>query len=238
MKKGYLEDGAHRYYPPNTVMHQTRQDLEKARKLEQALHKTEANLKEKQTDVLGGAIQQTIQRIEKKRSQLQGEIAFYSSPDFEADLIKENLMVEESDWRTLLHNDQVASVSLPKALPVREQEGAIYEIGITAKPMTSIGKSHTVWLHIHLDQPSPITEPELLYQELLRNLDKSRAAHLKSNFFRKKGKEWEQMQYLTNQSVELVKRCKVSQGFGNKLLEKFPLHAHRQKQAISRSRAV
>jgi hypothetical protein len=128
-----------------------------------------------------------------------------------ADSYKRYPFPRTEHWASLFKQQEIAQVSAPKALPSDKEH--LYEIEIIPKPTADGQPADPVYLHLHLSSKPVLKKKQSLIQALLENPKLIDAAHLKSSYYRNKGKTWETNQQLQGNYENLVKRSPVNLQF-------------------------
>ncbi|HEX4918417.1 MAG TPA: hypothetical protein VFV43_11005 [Limnobacter sp.] len=152
-----------------------------------------------------------VGRIEQKILELDGMLSTLNSSTLQADLYKHYPFPQSKHWLTLLEQQQIAHVSKPQNLPSQKEH--LYEIEIVPKPDSKGRQPTPIYLHLHLKKSPTLKKRQSLIGGVLEQPSLIEAAHLKSSYYRNKGKTWENNQQALGQYESLVKRSPVNTAF-------------------------
>lgn len=153
----------------------------------------------------------------KKKHEIEQSVIKAQATTIAYDLYKQYPVPQASHWQKLLEHDEIGACSEIKRLPTSDGS-KLFEIGIQAKPTSSGDTPEKVWLHLHTQSDFKLKKKQPLAVAIQTQLDKVDAAHLKSDFFRNKGKRWQRAQQMQGKLDALVERSPVSSQFIQNLI--------------------
>lgn len=158
-----------------------------------------------------------------KKQEIEQSIERAKNPELAFDLFKQYPVPQASNWESLFNHQEILACSQIRKLPTSDGTG-LFEVGIQAKPNSQGLESPKVWLHLHTDHNFKVRKRQGILMSISKQIDKISAAHLKNDFFRNKGRKWEQVQQMQGRLDALVQRSPVSTQFIHCLLNAIKSH--------------
>lgn len=150
-------------------------------------------------------------RIREKLEESNKELAMLDDPALGFDLYKNYSCPKAKHWLTLFNHQQIAKVHAAKKLSSESEP--LYEIELVPTPNSDGTQAPPVFLHLHLTHRPVPKKKQSLISGIAQNPQLIKAAHLKSSYYRGKGKAWEKNNIAQRQYDELVKRSPVNTEF-------------------------
>lgn len=151
------------------------------------------------------------QKLTDKINELKARTENLRNLALRTDYLKCYKFPQARHWTELIKRREVNSIRLdPK--PIAKDTDTFYELEIRSKPTQFDQKGRSAWLHIHVHKALPRnTNPRSTWEQLRAQPRNIQAAHLKSDYYRQKGRQWEQAEMAKGNYNNLVKRAKATE---------------------------
>ncbi|HEX4878649.1 MAG TPA: hypothetical protein VFV39_02300, partial [Limnobacter sp.] len=190
-------------FHPDTVLASATQAMEQALRLKTNL--------QRQLGLGVAADMGMAESVENKITMLDEAMSRLNISVLQTDLYKHYPFPQTRHWAFLLEGNQVTQIGKPQSLASQTEH--LYEIEIIPTRDSQGRQPEPVYLHLHLKRVPALANTQALIGALLRQPNLIEAAHLKSSFYRNKGKTWESNQQARGQYEKLVKRSQINTEF-------------------------